>query len=150
MDLLGDPAGRAEDAPDAVRVDGRGLSRAELLARAAAVAAEIGGAEAVAVHATATVETVVAVVGGILAGVPVVPLPPDSGPAERDHILGDSKARLLMAARDAFDPAAGGPPSSPWTTCRPHRPRRRRSRRPAPRPRSSSTPAAPPARPRAC
>ncbi|GLZ10571.1 acyl-CoA synthetase [Actinomadura sp. NBRC 104425] len=113
MDLLGDPAGHAGDAPDAVRVDGRSLSRAELFARAAAVAAEIGGAEAVAVHATATVETVVAVVGGILAGVPVVPLPPDSGPAERDHILGDSGARLLLAARGAWDPAAGGPPLVP-------------------------------------
>ena len=41
-------------------------------------------------HATASLETVVAVVGGLLAGVPVVPVPPDGGPVERDHVLRDS------------------------------------------------------------
>ncbi|WP_131740143.1 acyl-CoA synthetase, partial [Actinomadura roseirufa] len=74
-------------------------------------AAEIQGADAVAVHATASVETVVAVVGGILAGVPVVPLPPDSGPDERAHILGDSGASLLLAARG--DAPEDGPPLVP-------------------------------------
>ncbi|GGV26100.1 acyl-CoA synthetase [Actinomadura cremea] len=92
MDLLGETGGP-------VRVAGRELARDELLRRASAVAARIGGADAVAVHAAASLETVVAVVGGILAGVPVVPLPPDSGPDERAHILGDSGAELLLAAR---------------------------------------------------
>jgi len=50
----------------------------------------VAGARAVAVHATASVETVVAVLGGLLAGVPVVPVPPDCGPIERDHLLHDS------------------------------------------------------------
>jgi fatty acid CoA ligase FadD36 len=83
------------DRPDAVTVDGRSLSREELLGAAAAVAERIAGAPAVAVHATASLETVVAVVGGLLAGVPVVPVPPDAGPAERDHILRDSGAEAL-------------------------------------------------------
>ncbi|MCP9984180.1 AMP-binding protein [Actinomadura madurae] len=91
MDLLGGTGGP-------VRVAGRELPRDELLGWASAVAGEIRGADAVAVHATASLETVAAVAGGILAGVPVVPLPPDSGPAERAHILGDSGARLLLAA----------------------------------------------------
>ncbi|MEV4002892.1 acyl-CoA synthetase [Actinomadura sp. NPDC049753] len=90
MDLLGGTGGP-------VRIAGRELPRDELLGRASAVAAEIRGADAVAVHATASLETVAAVVGGLLAGVPVVPLPPDSGPAERAHILGDSGASLILA-----------------------------------------------------
>ncbi|XVQ13763.1 acyl-CoA synthetase [Spirillospora sp. CA-255316] len=113
MDLLGvdRPGGRRED--QSIRVGERGLARAELLERAAGVAAEIAGAGAVAVHATASLETVVAVVGGLLAGVPVVPLPPDSGPDERAHILGDSGAGLLLAARGAYEPGEGEPPLVP-------------------------------------
>lgn len=83
------------DSGDAVTVAGRSCSREELLGAAAAVAARIGGAPAVAVNAAPALETVVAVVGGLLAGVPVVPVPPDAGPAERDHILGDSGAQVL-------------------------------------------------------
>ncbi|HET6965879.1 MAG TPA: AMP-binding protein, partial [Acidimicrobiales bacterium] len=41
-------------------------------------------------------ETVVAVVGGLMAGVPVVPVPPDAGPMERDHILNDSGAAAVL------------------------------------------------------
>ncbi|MBW8480976.1 acyl-CoA synthetase [Actinomadura parmotrematis] len=110
MELLG---GTGADLPNAVRVGERGLSRGELLRWASAVAAEIQGAPAVAVHATASPETIAAVLGGLLAGVPVVPLPPDSGPAERAHILGDSGARLVLAARGAHEPADGEPPLVP-------------------------------------
>ncbi|WP_242892006.1 acyl-CoA synthetase [Actinomadura litoris] len=104
MDLLGGTGGP-------VRIAGRGLEREALLGWAAAVAKEIAGADAVAVHATASLETAVAVVGGLLAGVPVVPLPPDSGPDERAHILGDSGAGLLLAARAEAPPS--GPPLLP-------------------------------------
>ncbi|QXJ25375.1 acyl-CoA synthetase [Actinomadura graeca] len=107
MDLLGGTGGP-------VRVAGRELGRGELFGRASAVAAEIRGAGAAAVHATASLETVVAVVGGLLAGVPVVPLPPDSGPDERAHILADSGAGLLLAARGTGTGAGtGGPPLVP-------------------------------------
>ncbi|MFG2584377.1 acyl-CoA synthetase [Streptomyces malaysiensis] len=88
------------DRPDALSVGGRALSREELLGAAGAVAARIAGAPVVAVRATPTPETVVAVVGALLAGVPVVPVPPDSGPAERDHILRDSGATLLLTGED--------------------------------------------------
>ncbi|MFE1413565.1 AMP-binding protein [Streptomyces sp. NPDC085524] len=80
------------DRGDAVTVAGRTASYEELLGAAGAVAADVAGAPAFAVTATASLETVAAVVGGLLAGVPCVPLPPDAGPAEREHILRDSGA----------------------------------------------------------
>lgn len=91
-------SGAVPDRADAIRVDGRSVSYEGLLGAAGALAARIGGAPAVAVHATASLETVTAVVAGLLAGVPVVPVAPDSGPAERDHILRDSGSALLLAA----------------------------------------------------
>jgi fatty acid CoA ligase FadD36 len=96
MQLLAALTGRYGDSPDAVRIAGRNLSRAELAGAASAVADRIAGADVVAVLATPTIETVVGVVGAILAGVPVVALPPDSGVAERAHILRDSGAALVL------------------------------------------------------
>ncbi|GAA1275286.1 acyl-CoA synthetase [Kitasatospora nipponensis] len=98
MDLLTALQGGYGDAADALRIDGRAISREQLLAAAGAVAARAAGAAALAVLARPTVETVVAVVGGLLAGVPVVPLAPDSGELERAHILRDSGAELLAGA----------------------------------------------------
>ncbi|MFE3113249.1 acyl-CoA synthetase [Kitasatospora indigofera] len=83
------------DSADALRIDGVALSRERLLGAATAVADRAAGAPALAVLARPTAATVAAVVGGLLAGVPVVPLPPDSGPKERAHILRDSGAALL-------------------------------------------------------
>ncbi|MFD0267562.1 AMP-binding protein [Streptomyces sp. NPDC127106] len=80
------------DRKDAIAVAGRTASYEELLGAARAVAADVAGAPAFAVTASASLETVAAVVGGLLAGVPFVPLPPDAGPAEREHILRDSGA----------------------------------------------------------
>ncbi|MFE3791667.1 AMP-binding protein [Streptomyces goshikiensis] len=82
------------DRKDALSVAGRTASYEELLGAARAVAADVAGAPAFAVTATASLETVAAAVGGLLAGVPFVPLPPDAGPAEREHILRDSGAVL--------------------------------------------------------
>jgi fatty acid CoA ligase FadD36 len=77
------------------------LSRGELVEAAAAVANEIAGANAVAIDAIASLETIVAVVACVMAGTPAVPVPPDSGPIERGHILKDSGATLILgAARD--------------------------------------------------
>lgn len=83
------------DLPDAVTVAGRSASYEDLLGAARAVAADVAGAPAFAVTATASLETVAAAVGGLLAGVPLVPLPPDAGPAEREHILRDSGAVVV-------------------------------------------------------
>ncbi|OMI33592.1 AMP-binding protein [Streptomyces sparsogenes] len=111
---LAEPDG---DRPDALTVAGRSCSREALFSAAVAVAARIAGAPVVAVRATPTVETVTAVVGALLAGVPVVPVPPDSGPAERDHILRDSKAALLLTgpqgAEDAGGREASAAPAAP-------------------------------------
>ncbi|MGW1641097.1 AMP-binding protein [Streptomyces lavendulae] len=105
------------DRADAIGVAGRTASYEELLGAAGAVAADIAGAPAVAVTATASLETVAAVVGALLAGVPCVPLPPDAGPAERDHILRDSGAVPIEAdfARRAAPPTAapGASPQDP-------------------------------------
>jgi fatty acid CoA ligase FadD36 len=97
------------DRADAVTVDGRACSYEDLLGAAGAVARRVAGREAFAVEAAATLETVAAVVGGLLAGVPVVPIAPDSGPDERAHILRDSGAEVLpvdFAERADF----AGPP----------------------------------------
>ena len=102
------------DDPDALVVAGRALPRHELIGWATAVADEIQGAHAVAVHATPTIETVVAMVAGLLAGVPVVPLPPDSGPAELAHLLRDSRADLVLAEQpDLLAALPGGAPRPP-------------------------------------
>ncbi|MFB7678501.1 acyl-CoA synthetase [Kitasatospora purpeofusca] len=109
MTLLTALRGGSGDSADALRIsDGPGLSRERLLGAATAVADRVAGAPALAVLARSTAETVVAVVGGLLAGVPVVPLPPDSGPKEREHILRDSGAVLLAhAAGDTLPEDAG-------------------------------------------
>ncbi|MFC1420286.1 AMP-binding protein [Streptacidiphilus cavernicola] len=86
------------DTADAVVVAGAALSREQLRAAAGAVAARVAGAPALAVLARPGLETLVATVGGLLAGVPVVPVPPDAGPKEREHILRDSGAPLLAVS----------------------------------------------------
>ena len=92
------------DAEAAVAAPEGTLSRHELLGRAAALAAELAGAPIVAVHAVPGLPTMVAVTAALLAGVPVVPVPPDAGHLERAHILRDSGAVLLLSD----DPAAAG------------------------------------------
>ncbi|MGV9725273.1 acyl-CoA synthetase [Nocardia beijingensis] len=84
------------DIPDAVTIDGTTLSRSDLLGAATSVAERVAGAERVAVLAEPTVRTVLAVVGCLIAGVTVVPVPPDSGTAERAHILADSGAQAWL------------------------------------------------------
>lgn len=80
-----------------VDVAGRRLSHPDLLAAAAAVAEDLGDRRRVAVLATPTLETVVAVTGAVLAGVEVVPVPPDSGSKELAHLLGDSAPDAWLA-----------------------------------------------------
>ena len=83
-----------------VTVDDETARWSEIAARADAAVAELGGAPAVAVHGTATLDTVISVVAGLRAGVPVVPVPADAGPVERDHILRDSGATLVLGDPD--------------------------------------------------
>lgn len=96
-----------------VVVDGETLSYDELLGAAAGVAAGLAPRSRVAVLATPTLETVVGVVGALLAGAVVVPVPPDAGVAERRHILTDSGATLLeqvdTTARASYRPVEVDP-----------------------------------------
>src|SRR5579875_1862590 len=89
MDLL--PA--LADRPDStVTVNGRTWTFGELAAWAEAVASSVDGMRVIAVEASPTLETVATMVGALMAGVTVVPVPPDAGPLERQHILRDSRA----------------------------------------------------------
>ena len=98
-----------------VTVAGRTLPGEQLANAAAAAARQMVGMHAVAVHADASLETVTAVVGALIAGVPVVPVPPDAGPLERDHILKDSAAAAVYGGEGgiAVDVTATGDPPSP-------------------------------------
>ncbi|MFD4291914.1 acyl-CoA synthetase [Rhodococcus sp. NPDC058505] len=89
---------RGDDVPDAVTIDGQVLSRSDLVGGAGALARRLAGARRVAVLAEPTASTVVAIVACLFAGVTVVPVPPDSGQAERDHILTDSGAQAWLGA----------------------------------------------------
>jgi fatty acid CoA ligase FadD36 len=100
----------------AVTIDGRCLERDELFAAAAAVAERLEGGGPVAVRATASLETVVAVLGCLLAGVAAVPVSPDAGAAELAHVLRDSGASWCPPfdlARDRSSAPAQLPESGP-------------------------------------
>jgi fatty acid CoA ligase FadD36 len=84
------------DIGDAVRIDGIVLSRSDLVGAATSVAERVAGARRVAVLATPTAATVLAITGCLTAGVPVVPVPADVGSAERRHILSDSGAQAWL------------------------------------------------------
>lgn len=91
----------ASDVPDTVAVDGLSFSRADVAGAAIATAERLGGVRVVAVEATPSMATVIAVVGALMAGVVVVPVPPDSGIAERRHVLDDSGAQGWLGPEPA-------------------------------------------------
>ncbi|HEU0190780.1 MAG TPA: acyl-CoA synthetase [Mycobacterium sp.] len=95
------------DIADAVRIGGTTLSRGDLAGAADAVVEDAGGVRRVAVLATPSVSTVLAVTGCLIAGVVVVPVPADIGVAERAHILADSAAQAWLGERP--DDLAGLP-----------------------------------------
>jgi fatty acid CoA ligase FadD36 len=84
------------DIGDAVRIGGAVLSRSDLVGAATSVAERVAAADRVAVLATPTPATVLAITGCLIAGVPVVPVPADVGAAERRHILTDSGAQAWL------------------------------------------------------
>ncbi|QFZ23424.1 acyl-CoA synthetase [Saccharothrix syringae] len=80
----------------ALRFPERELTYEQLAAEARRVAHGLRGRRRVAVWARSTPETCVAVVGALLAGVPVVPLNPKIGERELAHVLGDSAPDLVI------------------------------------------------------
>ncbi|MFF8376165.1 acyl-CoA synthetase [Streptomyces sp. NPDC015661] len=98
---LADPSDRP-----ALRVGPDTLTYAELARAAGALAGRLAGVERVAVWATPTARTAVAVVAALFAGVPAVPLNPRTGGRELAHILGDSAPGLVLAGPE--DELPGG------------------------------------------
>jgi fatty acid CoA ligase FadD36 len=93
------------DLSDAVRIGSENgfapLSRSDLVGAATSVAERVGGARRVAVLATPTPATVLAITGCLIAGVPAVPVPADVGDVERRHIVTDSGAQAWLGERPA-------------------------------------------------
>jgi malonyl-CoA/methylmalonyl-CoA synthetase len=93
------------DPPDggrtALRFPEAELSYRDLARLAGRLAAELAGRRRVAVWATPTIETCVAVVGALAAGVPVVPVNPKIGERELAHIVADSEPELVLSAPGA-------------------------------------------------
>ncbi|OEU88460.1 acyl-CoA synthetase [Streptomyces abyssalis] len=100
------PALSTPSAKTALRFGEQSLTYAELADVAGALAGELAPGRRVAVWATPTMETSVAVVAALLAGAPVVPLNPKTGERELAHIIGDSEPALVLAEHRAELPAA--------------------------------------------
>lgn len=84
---------KSPDLADAVRIGEDSWGRGDLVGAVTAAAERIGGASGpIAVLARPSIDTILAVVAGLIAGVPIVPVPADVGIAERRHILADSAA----------------------------------------------------------
>jgi fatty acid CoA ligase FadD36 len=86
-----------------VVIDGHATAWGDLRDQADAFASTISGAHAIAVVAVPSVSSVVALLGGLTARVPVVPVSPDAGPLERDHVLADCGADLLFEGGRLLD-----------------------------------------------
>ncbi|MEX1658191.1 acyl-CoA synthetase [Streptomyces pseudovenezuelae] len=97
--------GATADRP-ALRFGDRSLTYAQLAAATGALAARLARYDRVAVWATPELETAVAVVAALEAGVAAVPLNPKSGEKELGHILQDSAPGLLLTAPGTELPSA--------------------------------------------
>jgi malonyl-CoA/methylmalonyl-CoA synthetase len=91
---------------EALRFGDAALDRAQLRGAALAVARGIAGLERVAVWATPSPETCVAVAGALLAGVPFAPLNPQAGSRELEHMVRDAAPASVLAPAGAELPAA--------------------------------------------
>ncbi|MDT0381145.1 acyl-CoA synthetase [Streptomyces sp. DSM 42041] len=92
------PALRESPDRTALRFGTDVLTYGALDAASGALAEKIAGAGRIAVWATPSPHTAVAVVAALRAGVPAVPLNPRTGTRELAHILGDSAPALVLAA----------------------------------------------------
>jgi malonyl-CoA/methylmalonyl-CoA synthetase len=96
---------------EAIRFGERVLTYRELTGVATHLAALIQSKHRVAVWAVPALETCAAVVGALVAGVPVVPINPKAGERELAHIVADSAPALLLTARGAeLPPQLAGVP----------------------------------------
>jgi len=93
---------------EAVSFPDRTLTYDEVAGAAGVAAEALANLSRVAVWATPSMETVIAVVGALLAGVPVVPINPKAGERELAHFVADSEPVLAMAAPGVDLPGAVG------------------------------------------
>jgi malonyl-CoA/methylmalonyl-CoA synthetase len=89
----------------AVRTADAALSARQLAGASAALAQRLAGAKRVAVWAEPRVETIVGVVAAIGAGAAVVPINPQSGSRELEHVAADSAPDVVTCVPDAVLPA---------------------------------------------
>ncbi len=82
----------------ALRFPDASLDYGALARCAGSLGRRIAGCERVAVWAEPRIETCIAIVAALEAGVPIAPLNPRSGLRELEHVLGDSAPDLLLAA----------------------------------------------------
>jgi malonyl-CoA/methylmalonyl-CoA synthetase len=94
---------------EAIRFGDRALTYRQLRDAAAAVAAQLGTFGRVAAWAAPELETCVAVIGALAAGIPVVMVNPKAGERELEHILEDSSPDAVLAPADAQLPETLGP-----------------------------------------
>jgi len=80
----------------ALRFGERALTYRELRDAATAVAETVAGRQRVAAWAVNEPEVAVAMIGALLAGVPIAPINPKAGTSELAHILGDSDPELVL------------------------------------------------------
>ena len=97
----------------AIRIGDEALPRDDFLALVLTRASQFTDHPTVAVLATPSLETVVCIMAGIEAGATVVPVSPDAGADERNHVLQDSGATLLIEDGRSMDvvPRTERPPA---------------------------------------
>jgi fatty acid CoA ligase FadD36/malonyl-CoA/methylmalonyl-CoA synthetase len=100
-------------------VGGVSLRGTDLAGAVGACAQRLAGHERVAVVATPTMQTVVAVAAGLAVGVTVVPVNPAAGATERQHVLDDSKPSLVLTDADVDLDARGSLPNEEYDDDRP-------------------------------
>jgi malonyl-CoA/methylmalonyl-CoA synthetase len=101
FDALADPPDKV-----ALRFGDRALTYRQLRDAATAVADRVAGSERVAAWAVNEPEVAVAVIGALLAGVPITPINPKAGERELAHILADSDPELVLCPPGAQIPGA--------------------------------------------
>ncbi|MGH3826201.1 MAG: AMP-binding protein [Pseudonocardiaceae bacterium] len=100
------PSLRQPTDAEAVRFGQRAVTYRELRVAAGALARRVSDARRVAIWALPELETCVAVVAALLAGVPAVPINPRLGTRELRHVLADAAPDLVLTAPQASLPEA--------------------------------------------
>jgi malonyl-CoA/methylmalonyl-CoA synthetase len=91
---------------EALRFREHSVTYRQLRVAAAALASELSGARRVAIWATPELETCVAVVAALMAGVPAVPVNPRLGTRELHHVVYDAVPDLVLTTQETHLPDA--------------------------------------------